>query len=122
MEVEFLRYVIGRNEIRMSDDKVQAVLDWKTPESLTEVQSFLGFTNFYRRFILNYSRVARPLMKLTKKESGMEWAWNREAEATFQELKHRFTTAPILAHFDPKKPVIIEMDASDFTLGAVLSQ
>jgi len=121
-EVEFLGYVIGRNGIRMADGKVQAVLDWKTPESLTEVQSFLGFANFYRRFILNHCRVARPLTELTKKESGKEWAWNQEAEAAFRELKHRFTTAPILAHFDPKKPVIIETDASDFALGVVLSQ
>jgi len=66
-EVEFLGYVIGRDGIRMSDDKVQAVLHWKTPESLTEVQSYLGFANFYRRFILNYSWVARPLTELTKK-------------------------------------------------------
>jgi len=122
MEVEFLGYVIGRNGIRISDEKVQAVLDWKTPRSLTEVQSFLGFANFYQRFILNYSRVARPLTELTKKESRKEWAWNQEAETAFRKLKHRFTTAPILAHFEPKKPVIIEMDTSDFALGAVLSQ
>jgi len=121
-EVEFLGYVIGRNGIRMSNDKVEAVLGWKTPGSLTEVQSILGFANFYRRFIRNYSRVARPLTELTRKESGKEWGWNQEAEAAFRELKHRFTTAPILAHFDPKKPVIIETDASDFALGAVLSQ
>jgi len=106
----------------MSDDKVQAVLHWKTPESLTEVQSFLGFANFYRRFILDYSWVARPLTELTKKESGKEWVWNQEAEAAFRELKNRFTTAPVLAHFDPREPVIIETDASDFALGAVLSQ
>jgi len=121
-EVEFLGYVIGRDGIRMSDDKLQAVLHWKTPESLTEVQSFLGFANFYRRFILNYSWVARPLTELTKKEQGKEWAWNQEAEAAFRELKNRFTTAPVLAHFDPREPVIIETDASDFALGAVLSQ
>jgi len=121
-EVEFLGYIIGRNGIRMSDDKVQAVLNWKTPGSLTGIQSFLGFANFYRRFILNYSRVARPLTELTKKESGKEWGWNQEAEAAFRELKNRFTTAPILAHFNPQKPVIIETDASDFALGAVLSQ
>jgi len=121
-EVEFLGYVIGRNAIRISEDKIQAILEWKTLRSLTEVQSFLGFANFYRRFILNYSRSAKPLTELTKKENGREWLWNQEAEATFRELKHRFTTAPILAHFDPKKPVLIETDASDFALGAVLSQ
>jgi len=121
-EVEFLEYIIGRNGIRMSEDKVQAVLKWKTLRSLTEVQSFLGFANFYRRFILNYSRVAKPLTELTKTETVKEWAWNREAEAAFRKLKHRFTMAPILAHFDPKKPVVIETDTSDFALGAVLSQ
>jgi len=119
-EVEFLGYVIGRNGIEMSKDKVEAVLDWKSPRSLTEVQSFLGFANFYRRFIQDYSRVARPLTELTKKTD--KWEWNDEAEKAFKELKARFTSAPILAHFDPQKPVVIESDASDFAIGAVLSQ
>jgi len=121
-EVEFLGYILGRNGIKMSTEKVEAVLGWKTPNSLTEVQSFLGFANFYRRFIKNYSRVARPLTELTKKEKGKEWTWNHEAEIAFRDLKHRFTTAPILAHFDTAEPVIVETDASDFALGAVLSQ
>jgi len=119
-EVEFLGYVIGRNGIRMSTDKVDAVLSWKAPNSLTEVQSFLGFANFYRRFIQDYYRIARPLTELTKKMG--KWAWNEEAGKEFEELKQRFTTAPVLAHFDPAKPVIIETDASDFAIGAVLSQ
>jgi len=119
-EVEFLGYVIGRNGIEMANNKVEAVLDWKTPKSLTEVQSFLGFTNFYRCFIRDYSRIARPLTELTKKTE--KWTWNNEADTAFRELKHRFTSAPILAHFDAKKPVIIETDASDFAIGAVLSQ
>ena len=96
------------------------MLDWKSPTSLTEVQSFLGFANFYRRFIQDYSRVAWPLTELTKKTE--KWAWNQQVEKTFQELKKRFTTAPILSHFDAQKPVIIETDASDFAIGAILSQ
>jgi len=80
-EVEFLGYIIGRNGIRMSEEKVEAILSWKTPESLTETQSFLGFANFYRRFIQDYSRVARPLTELTKKDR--EWSWNAEADAAF---------------------------------------
>jgi len=119
-EVEFLGYVIGKEGIKMSNDKVQAVLSWKTPKSLTEVQSFLGFANFYRRFIQDYSKVARPLTELTKKVE--KWEWNNEAGRAFEELKQIFTTAPILAHFDAQKPVIIETDASDFAIGAVLSQ
>jgi len=119
-EVEFLGYVIGRNGIRMDQAKVDAVLSWQQPTSLTETQSFLGFANFYQRFIKDYSRVARPLTELTKKTR--KWTWNREAGKPFEELKSRFTTAPILAHLDPAKPVIIETDASNFAIGAVLSQ
>jgi len=121
-EVEFLGYVIGRSGIKMSNEKVDTVLNWKMPKSLTEVQSFLGFANFYRRFIQDYSRVARPLTELTKKEQPKGWTWSPEAEKAFQELKQRFTMAPILAHFGATKPVIIETDTSDFALGAVLSR
>jgi len=106
----------------MSNEKVDTALNWKTPKSLTEVQSFLGFANFYRRFIQDYSRVARPLTELTKMEQPKGWTWSPEAEKAFQELKQRFTTAPILVHFDATKPVIIETNTSDFALGAVLSQ
>jgi len=120
-EVEFLGYVIGRDGIKMAKGKVEAVLEWKTPASLMEVQSFVGFANFYRRFIKDYSRVASPLTELTKKK-GEEWEWNQQAEEAFRELKQWFTTAPILAHFDATKPVIIETDASNFAIGAVLSQ
>jgi len=97
-EVEFLGYVIGRNGIAMSQEKVEAVLSWEEPKSLSETQSFVGFANFYRRFIKDYSRVARPLTELTKKMD--RWSWNPKAERAFNELKKRFTTAPILAHFD----------------------
>jgi len=119
-EVEFLGYIIGREGIKMLGDKVQAILSWRTPKSLTETQSFLGFANFYRRFIQDYSRVARLLTELTKKDR--EWSWNPEADAAFTELKQRVTTAPILVHFDPAKEVIIETEISDFAIGAVLSQ
>jgi len=104
----------------MDQAKVDAVLSWQQATSLTETQSFLGFANFYRRFIKDYSRIARPLTELTKKTR--KWVWNGEAGKAFEELKKRFTTAPILAHFDPAKPVIIETDASGFAIGAVLSQ
>jgi len=119
--VEFLRYVIGQDGIKMAKGKVEAVVDWKTPALLTEVHAFLGFANFYRRFIKDYSRIARPLTELTK-GGKKEWEWNLQAEEAFRELKQRFTTAAILAHFDTNKPVIIETDASDFAIGAVLSQ
>ena len=81
----------------------------------------MGFANFYRRFLKDYSRVARPITELTKATT-KDWKWTPEAEKAFIELKNRFTYAPILAHFDPQRPVIVETDASDFALGAVLSQ
>jgi len=120
-EVEFLGYIVGREGIKMSEEKIKGVLEWKSPTSLVEVQQFLGFANFYRRFIQDYSRVARPLTELTKGD-GKDWKWTNEAEQAFKELKMRFTTAPILAHFEPERPAIVETDASDFALGAVLSQ
>ena len=85
-EVEFLGYIIGRNGIRMSQSKVEAVLSWERPTSLKEVQSFLGFANFYRRFIQGYSQIARPMTELTKKKEG-RWTWNPEAEEAFEKLK-----------------------------------
>jgi len=120
-EVEFLGYVIGREGIKMSKEKVKGVLEWKSPASVTETQAFLGFANFYRRFIKDYTRVARPITELTKATT-KNWKWTHEAESAFTELKNRFTSAPILAHFDPKRPVIVETDASGFALGAVLLQ
>jgi len=120
-EVEFLGYIIGRNGVSMSQDKVEAILSWNSPTSVKETQSFLGFANFYRRFIQDYSRIARPMTELTKK-SETKWEWTPEAETAFKELKHRFTTAPVLGHFDAANTVIIETDASDFAIGAVLSQ
>jgi len=97
-EVEFLGYVIGRKGIAMSQEKVEAVLSWEASKSLSETQSFLGFANFYRRFIKDISRIAWPLMELTKKTE--KWSWNPKAGKAFEELKQRFTMAPILAHFD----------------------
>jgi len=120
-EVEFLGYLIGREGIKMSQEKVETVQEWKSPSSQTEVQSFLGFANFYRRFIQDYSGVARPLTELTK-GNAKDWRWTPKAELAFKELKNRFTTALILAHFDPQRPVIVKKDTSDFALGAILSQ
>jgi hypothetical protein len=120
-EVEFLGYIISWDGITMSQKKVEVVLNWKYPSSLNEVQSFLGFAHFYWHFIRDYSRVARPLKELTKRDAKV-WKLTDEGAHAFDELKLRFTTAPILAHFEPKQLVIIETDTSDFSLGAVLSQ
>src|SRR6201985_3987839 len=103
----------------MDPGKIQTVLEWRTPESVKDVQSFLRFANFYRRFIVGYSKLTRPLTDLTKKSE--KFRWSTECERAFDELKQRFTSAPILRYFDPQL-CVIECDASDFPIGAILSQ
>ena len=104
----------------MQPEKVQAIKEWKTPSNLTDVRSFLGFANFYRRFIHGFSSTVRPLTELTKKDQ--RFNWDKEQQLAFEEHKRRFTTAPILAHFDFERDVIVETDASDYVSAGVLSQ
>ena len=118
--VDFLGYVISEQGIEMSDEKVESVKNWETPENVKDIQSFLGFANFYRRFIEGYSKLTRPMTDLTKKSE--KFVWTDECAKVFQELKDRFTSAPILKHFDPNLPIAMECDASDFALGAILNQ
>jgi hypothetical protein len=119
--VEFLGYIISEEGIEMAKDKVETILVWEPPKSLKEIQAFLGFANFYRQFIKDFSKICRPLTESTKGDA-KKWEWTVAMELAFDELKRRFTTAPILRQFDPKKVCIVETDASDFALGAVLSQ
>jgi hypothetical protein len=119
-ELGFLGFIVGQNGIRMDPAKVEAVLSWPEPKTVTEVQAFLGFANFYRRFIEGYSKIAKPLTELTKKDQS--FSWDKEAQHAFDTLKGRFTTAPILVTFDPERQIILETDASDFAIGACLGQ
>ena len=93
---------------------------WSTPTDWKALQRFLGFANFYRRFIRNYSSIAAPLTRLTSTK--VKFSWGQEAEDAFQGLKGRFTSAPILVHPDPERQFIVEVDASDTGVGAILSQ
>ncbi|MBW0565854.1 hypothetical protein O181_105569 [Austropuccinia psidii MF-1] len=104
----------------MDQAKVQQILNWPPPRNLKALQSFLGFANFYRRFIKNYSKRICSLTSFLKKDS--HFPLNEEALRQFHQLKEAFTIAPILSHFDPSLPTIVETDASDYALGAVLSQ
>jgi len=104
----------------MDPVKVAGVMEWPTPSNRKEVQSFLGFTNFYRRFIQGFSHLARPLFNLTRKD--MEWIWGAEEQSAFNSLKEQITMAQILALPDNSRPFQIEADSSYFVTGAVLSQ
>uniref|UniRef100_A0A8C1UTM1 Gypsy retrotransposon integrase-like protein 1 n=1 Tax=Cyprinus carpio TaxID=7962 RepID=A0A8C1UTM1_CYPCA len=105
----------------MDEAKVKAVTEWPQPSTVKELQRFLGFANFYRRFIRNYSMVASPLTSLLEGKPS-KLGWSEEATQAFNILKVKFTTAPILKHPDPNLPFIVEVDVSDSGIGAVLSQ
>jgi len=84
-----------------------------------DIQSFLGFANFYRRFIFNYSDIVIPLTRLTRKDA--PWNFSEDCRRSFNALKHAFTTTPILTHFIPDTPIIVETDASDYAVTGILS-
>ncbi|KAK3544289.1 hypothetical protein QTP86_009141 [Hemibagrus guttatus] len=107
--------------VEMDAVKVQAVTEWPAPSMVQELQRFLGFANFYRRFIRNYSSVARPLTSLLRGKP-KKLPWTDQAHTAFLQLKERFTPAPILKHPDPELPFVVEVHASCSGLGAVLSQ
>jgi hypothetical protein len=119
-EVAFLGFLISNKGVRMDPAKVDAVLSWPVPRSVHDIQVFLGFANFYRRFIKRFSRIVTPITTLLKK--GIRFHWTTAAQKSFDELKEAFTTAPILRHFDPHLPAILEVDSSDYAAGGVLSQ
>jgi hypothetical protein len=119
--IEFKGYVITLEGMEMANNKVETIQSWQIPQSLKDVQSFLGFTNCNRRFINGFSRICRPLTESTKGDK-KSWKWTLEMNKAFDELKKWFINAPILKHYDPNRQCILETDASDFALGAILSQ
>lgn len=104
----------------MDKTKVKAITTWQPPKMVQDLQKFLGFSNFYRRFIRNFSKVARPLNDLLRK--GIPWHWGQEEQAAFTILKLAFVQAPTLAHFNYNKRSVLETDASDWAAGGILSQ
>ncbi|KAI2662144.1 Transposon Tf2-9 polyprotein [Labeo rohita] len=118
--VPFLGYIVSAEGMRMDPEKIKAVVDWPSPDSRKALQRFLGFANFYRRFIHNYSQLAAPLTALTSPR--MAFRWSDAAEAAFANLKRRFVSAPVLVTPDPSRQFVVEVDASEVGVGAVLSQ
>ncbi|KAI3358251.1 hypothetical protein L3Q82_003249 [Scortum barcoo] len=109
--VSFLGFIVGRGSLQMDPAKVSAVASWPTPSSRKQLQRFLGFANFYRRFIRGYSTVAAPLTALTSSKVTFQWSVSAANEA-FNTLKTRFTSAPILIMPDPERQFVLEVDAS----------
>lgn len=104
----------------MDPKKVEAILLWEEPQSVKQLQMFLGFANFYRRFIHQFARIVKPLTRLLQKEQ--PWKWTITQQTAFDKLKKEFTSAPVLQHPNINKPFYIETDASAFARSGVLSQ
>ncbi|MBW0466326.1 hypothetical protein O181_006041 [Austropuccinia psidii MF-1] len=104
----------------MNAAKVQQIINWPSPRNLKALQSFLGFADFYHHFIKNYSKKISSLTSFLKKDS--HFPLNEEALRQFHQLKEAFTISPILSHFNPSLPAIVETDASYYALGSVLSE
>ena len=132
-EIKFLGHVISEQGVRTDPDKVQVVTDWPTPVTLRQVRSFLGFASYYRRFVEKFASIARPLYDLVSrcnenggkrrsKTADISTLWNEECEHAFCSLKDKLTSTPTLTYPDFTRPFMLEVDASNFGLGAVLSQ
>jgi len=118
--IKYLGLVISENKVSMDPVKVAGVREWPTLENKTDVQAFLGFMNFYWRFIQDFSAKARPLFDLTRSEQ--VWTWSRKEQVAFEDLRTAVTTAPVLVSPQESDPFWIEADSSDFATGVVLSQ
>jgi len=110
-EVGFLGVIIGEDRVKMEKKKVQEVVEWPVPKSVKNMQKFLGLANYYRWFVKDFAKIAKPLHEITRKET--KWSWGERQQKTFEELKERFTS-------DLDREMRVEVDVSDFAMGGVL--
>ena len=118
--IEYLSVIISYNKVKMDPVKITGIAEWPTPTNKKEVQSFVGFANFYHRFIEGFSHHARALFDLTKKD--VRFAWSLPQQGAFETLKSLVTSAPVLTLPDKGQPYRIKADGSGVATGAVLSQ
>ena len=121
-ELEYLGFLIGSNGVRMHPKKLETIANWPEPKSLRAVQQWLGFTNFYCRFIAHYAKIAAPLYNLTKKSVPTPFSLTPDARAAFETLRNSFISAPFLIHFEDAKDAFLFTDASDFAISGILHQ
>jgi hypothetical protein len=119
-KVEFLGHVVDGEGIRPNPDNVAKLINWPTPKTQTDVRGILGLASYYRRFIKSFSQIVKPLTELTKKLKQFEWT--EECQVAFDEIKRLLTSPPVMAYPKPNCPYILDTDASNFAIGAVLSQ
>ena len=116
--VGFLRVVIGEDGVRMEKEKMQGVVEQPVPKSVKNVQKFLGLANYYRQFVKDFVKIARPLHEMMRKE--IKWSWGEKQQKAFEELKEKFIIEPVLVILDLNREMRIETDASDFAIEGVL--
>ncbi len=124
-EIKYLGLIITTDGLKMDPAKINTIVQWKEPRCIKDVQAFMGFANFYRKFVHNYSKISAPLSNLTRKDQKsfiFPWPKDSPEQRAMDDLKKAFTTAPVLAHFDPDKETWLETDASDYVVAAILSQ
>ncbi len=119
-EVAYLGLIVTTTGIKMDPKKVDTVLNWPPLTGVKDIQSFLGFANFYRRFIHGFSKLAAPLTAMTRKNT--EFRWDSVCQSSFEALKKAFTSDIVLMHYHPDRKLIVETDASDYVSGGILSQ
>jgi hypothetical protein len=119
-EIKYLRLIVERDEIRMNSKKIETILQWVTSQYFKQIQRFLEFCNFYKRFIRNFAKIVKFLIKLTRKN--VSFVWNKVCKQTFELLKRTIIETSILAHFDSKKQIYIKNDSFDFVSAEILSQ
>ncbi len=118
--VDFLGFIVSRDGIKCDPKKIECIKNWKVCESVKEVRQFVGFTQYYRRFIKHFSHICKPLHDLTKKN--VRFQWNAECQNAFDTLKSEMSKPPVLAYPNENDTFILDTDASNFAAGAVLSQ
>lgn len=119
-EVPYLGLIIITKGVKMDPAKIDTITNWPSLINVKDVQSFLGFANFYRHFIYGYSKLATPLTCLTRKD--VPFVWSPKCQTAFEGLKKAFTSDIILRHYNPDRKIVVETDASDYVSGGVLSQ
>jgi len=118
-EIPISGVIVGKEQVKMEQDKIKAIKEWKTPTKVKDIESFLGFTNFYQRFIQNFSHIAKPLNKLKGKK---KWTCNEEYDKAFKELKEKITSQLVLSLPKREGKFRVEIDALEHAIGRVLSQ
>ena len=122
-KVEYLGVIISEGKVAMDPTKVKGVQEWKTPRNLKDVRSFIGFLNFYRRYVRGFSHIAAPLNRLIAHTAkGNKFHWGKEEDEAFRSLIKAVTSAPVLRQPNFEEQFVVDTDASKHAIGAVLQQ